>query len=211
MIICMNLTEGIKNIIFDFGGVVINLDIQLTINEFKKLGIADFEKFYTQNRQELWFHKFDRGIINGDQFVRKIKKHLHGKVSDKQIIDAWNAMLLDFPETHAEMLRKLKMCFRTFLLSNTNDLHIDYYSGLLKKWYGVEDMSSFFEKEYYSYRIGKRKPDQETFQFVLEENQLKPEETLFIDDTLQHVEGARKCGLRAYHLQPPETILDLFK
>jgi putative hydrolase of the HAD superfamily len=206
----MNLTEGIKNIIFDFGGVVINLDIKLSIDEFKKLGIPDFEKFYTQHRQELWFHKFDRGRINGDQFVKEIKKHLPCTITDKQIIDAWNKMLLDFPATHAELLRKIKTRYRTFLLSNTNDLHIDYYSGLLEKWYGIKDMSSFFEKEYYSYRIGRRKPDPETFQFVLEENQLKPEETLFIDDTLQHVEGARKCGIRAYHLQWPETIMDLF-
>jgi len=206
----MDLTEGIKNIIFDFGGVVINLDINLTIDEFKKLGIDDFEEFYNQHKQELWFDKFDTGRISGHQFVMQIKKYLPDTVSESQIIRAWNAMLLDFPVPRASLLKELRKHYRTFLLSNTNEIHVDYYFRLLNEWYGIHDMSDFFEREYYSFMIGKRKPDPETFMHILDENHLRAEETLFIDDTLQHVEGARKCGVRAYHLQEPETILDIF-
>jgi FMN phosphatase YigB (HAD superfamily) len=130
--------------------------------------------------------------------------------SREQIIHAWNAMLLDFPAERAELLMNLKSRYRTFLLSNTNEIHINYYLNRISEWYGNDAMENFFEKHYYSNRIGMRKPDTEIFEFVLRENHLIASETLFIDDTLKHVEGARMAGLRAYHLQAPETIMDIF-
>jgi glucose-1-phosphatase len=203
----MDLLKGIKNIIFDFGGVVINLDYDITIREFKRLGIDDFDIFFTKNSQ---LDKLDRGGISGKQFVEELKKYLPDTISDDQVIKAWNAMLLDFPEERADLLKKLKGQYRTFLLSNTNELHLDYYFGLLQKEHGVKDLSSFFEKQYFSNIIGMRKPDAEIYEFVLNENGLKPEETLFIDDNIQNIEGAARCGLRSIHLEKPLTIMDVF-
>jgi FMN phosphatase YigB (HAD superfamily) len=206
----MDLLKGIKNIIFDFGGVIINIDYHLTIKEFQKLGIPDFELFFTQHHQEPWFDLLDKGGISGEQFVAEIKKYLPPSVSNDRIISAWNAMLLDFPSSHIELLNKLKTQYRIFLLSNTNEIHLEYYFGKLKEWYGINDMSPFFEKEYYSHIIGKRKPDTEIFEIVLSENGLKPDETLFIDDNIQNTESAVKCGIRSFFLQKPVTILDVF-
>jgi len=202
--------KGIKNIIFDLGGVIINIDYKLTLAEFKKIGLKDVEKIYTQFGQLEWFDNYDRGRISSETFLSEFGKLLAPGTSREQISHAWNAMLLDFPQERAELLLKLKDRYRTFLLSNTNELHINYYFQKVKELYGYDEMKSFFEKDYYSHRIGMRKPDAEIFEFVLQENGLLAAETLFIDDTLQHVEGARGAGLRAYHLVAPETILDVF-
>lgn len=206
----MELLRGIKNIIFDLGGVVINIDYKLTLNELKVLGLKDGDRLYSQFSQLPWFDKFDTGEIDSGKFIDEFSKVLSPGTTKAQIISAWNAMLLDFPQDRAKLLLKLKSRYRTFLLSNTNELHVDYYFKKLKVLYGFDEMKDFFEKDYYSHRIGLRKPNTEIFEFVLQENHLEAPETLFIDDTIQHVEGARKAGLRAYHLQSPETIMDIF-
>ncbi len=185
---------GIKNIIFDLGGVIININYQLTLAEFKKIGLKDVDKIYTQFSQLDWFDKYDRGGISSETFISEFSKFLTPGTSPEQIINAWNAMLLDFPRERAELLLKLKERYRTFLLSNTNDIHINYFFHRIKELYGYDEMKSFFEKDYYSHRLGMRKPDVEIFEFVMKENGLIATETLFIDDTLQHVEGARKAA-----------------
>ena len=206
----MELLKGIKNIIFDLGGVVINIDYQITINELRKLGMVEIDKLFNQYRQEPWCDSLDRGHISSQQFIFNLKNHLPDTVSEDQVIKAWNAMVLDFPEPRAELLKKIKKDYNTLLLSNTNELHIDYYFGKLKEWYGINDMSPFFHKEYYSHIIGKRKPDAEIYEFILSENNLKPEETLFIDDNIQNIEGAAKLGIRSFLLEKPQTIIDVF-
>lgn len=206
----MELLKGIKNIIFDLGGVIVNIDYHLTINAFKNLGLNDPEKVYTQFQQLPVMDKYDIGQISSEEFVAELRKILTPGTSDEQIINAWNAMLLEFPQERAELLLKLKSKYRTFLLSNTNDIHITYFFKRIKKDYGYDEMKAFFEKDYYSHRIGMRKPNKEIFDFVVNENGLIPSETLFIDDSPQHVEGARKAGLRAYHLVAPEGILEVF-
>jgi len=205
----MEILKGIKNIIFDLGGVVINIDYMRTLREFAALGLDDIEKVYSQNKQLPWFDKYDTGGISSEAFVNGLSRLLNPGVSHVQIIQAWNAMLLDFPPERAELLIRLRKKYRTFLLSNTNEIHIDFYLGRIREWYGNDAMEKFFEKAYYSNRIGLRKPERETFEFVIRDSGLAASETLFIDDTLQHVEGAGRAGLRAYHLQAPETILDI--
>jgi glucose-1-phosphatase len=204
------LLKGIKNIIFDLGGVIINIDYKITLGKFKALGLKDVDKIYTQFSQLPWFDSYDKGGISSEKFINEFGKFLNPGTTKEQIIDAWNAMLLDFPAERAELILKLKDRYRTFLLSNTNEIHIEYYLGLVDQWYGKDAMNKFFERAYYSNRIGMRKPDKEIFEFVVTENGLKASETLFIDDSPQHVEGARKAGLRAYHLQAPGTIVDIF-
>ena len=206
----MEILNGIKNIIFDLGGVVINIDYRITLNELRSLGLKDAEKVYTQFNQQPWFDAYDTGRISSDAFINEFRKFLNQGTSREQIIHAWNAMLLDFPGERAELLKKLRNRYRTFLLSNTNELHVEYYLPKIQEWFGKEGMKIFLEKEYYSHLMGMRKPETETFHFILRENQLNPSETLFIDDSLQHVEGAKKAGIKTYHLKAPETILHVF-
>jgi HAD superfamily hydrolase (TIGR01509 family) len=201
----------IHNIIFDLGGVILNLDPLATQKAFEALGLTDFEKHFTTSRQTGLFDDFDCGRISENEFRAHLKKLLPQTVSENDIDNAWNAMLLDLPKERLELLEALGKKYRLFLLSNTNEIHVTAFSSYLNKTFGFNDFSSYFERWYYSCRIGKRKPDAETFQFVLNENGLKPEETLFIDDSPQHIEGAKKVGIHALLLSPGQTITDLFE
>ncbi len=196
----------IRNIIFDLGGVILNLDPAATLKAFEELGAADFEKQYTTIRQTGCFDDFDCGRISEKEFRDHLKKLLPEQTSDETIDKAWNAMLLDLPKERLELLKSLGKKYRLFLLSNTNEIHVTAFSAYLQKQFGFSDFSDYFERWYYSCRIGKRKPDAEAFQYVLNENGLVAEETFFIDDSPQHIEGAKKIGIIAYLLPAGKDI-----
>lgn len=204
---------NIKNIIFDLGGVIINIDYHLTIDAFKKIGFDDFESVFSQAQQLGVFDLLDKGLVSHEDFRSYIRNLSSKTLTNNQIDDAWNAMLLDFPIERLKLLEKIKKQYRTFLLSNTNQIHCDVYTKDLQNTYGVNDLSHFFEKVYLSHEIHMRKPDSETFMLILNDNNLKPEETLFIDDTEQHIEGAKKVGIITHYLRlkEGETIENLFE
>jgi putative hydrolase of the HAD superfamily len=206
----MPLPAGIKNIIFDLGGVILNLDYQRTIKAFEELGMEEFTKVYSQANQKHLFDEYEKGLTSSEEFRKGLCALLQDEIPHEKIDAAWNAMLLDLPAERLELLKRLKKKYRLFLLSNTNDIHYTAFSAYLQRTFGFPDFSQFFEKEYYSHRARLRKPDVEVFEMVINENKLLPAETLFIDDTLQHIEGAKRAGLHAYHLQAPETIIDVF-
>ena len=199
----------IKNIIFDLGGVIINLDIPRTIAEFNKLAPKPFETIYTQLQQSPVFDQFDKGETTESDFFSEIMKALSIEISHSQFVYAWNAMLLDFPINRIEMLLKLKSKYRLFLLSNTNETHIAQLQTILFNQHGYKNLEPFFEKVYYSCRIGMRKPDKEIFEYVLRENKLDPSETLFIDDSPQHIEGGRKSDIQSHFLSKEKDVVDL--
>jgi putative hydrolase of the HAD superfamily len=204
--------KNIKNIIFDLGGVIINLSYQRTIDAFKSIGFENFDRVFTQANQTDIFDKMDKGLISPMDFRATIKAIFNVDVSDSQIDHAWNAMLLDFPAHRLELLERIKAHYCTFLLSNTNEIHFIAYNNMLKETFGFHNLSHYFNKEYYSHLVHMRKPDPEVFLHIMEENGLKADETLFIDDSIQHVEGAKKLGILAYHLDIPkgESIEGLF-
>jgi putative hydrolase of the HAD superfamily len=200
-----------KNIIFDLGNVILNIDYLLAADAFKKLGLNSFEKQFSQAQQQHLFDSYEKGHITSVEFRKELKTYCKKDTSDQAIDDAWNAMLLDLPSSRLDLLNHLKQTHRTFLLSNTNEIHIDAFHSYLQKNFGIPDLSAHFEKMYLSYKIGMRKPDAEIFEFVLNENKLIALETIFIDDSIQHVEAARKLGIEAYWLDvKKESILDLF-
>ena len=205
----MNKISGIENIIFDLGGVVINLDYNITLEKFKRLNPDKFEELYDYWESTGLFYQLEIGRISGEEFIQRISESYPIPPDKLEVIDEWTGMLLDFPEEREELLRHLKTKYRTFLLSNTNKIHLDYYFNKLQGWYGVSDMSSFFHKEYYSCYLHMRKPDQEIFEYVIKDNDLDPSLTLFIDDGLQNIEAAGKLGLQTIHLTGPETIVDI--
>jgi len=201
--------SDIKNIIFDFGGVILNIDHELTEEAFRKLGINDFDKLYSKAIQSNLFDDLEKGTISADNFIKEIKKIIN--VSESDIVNAWNAILLDIPKERIEILKKVKNNYRTFLLSNTNIIHYEKYVADLEKVFGHKDFSPLFEKSYFSYQVGMRKPNKEIFEYVLLQNGLKPEETLFIDDSIQHIHGAEKTGIKTYFLKAGEDISVLFE
>lgn len=198
-----------KNIIFDLGGVIINLDIPKTIKAFEAFGISDFEKTYSQLSQTPIFDKFDKGLISEEDFFGSLKDQFSLSQTSEQIKSAWNAMLLDFPKHRLDQLLMYKNNYRTFLLSNTNTTHIKAFEQTLQLDHGMPNLSGFFEKDYYSCRMGMRKPDIEIFEFVLETHQLDPNETIFIDDTIIHVNGAKETGINALLLPKGAEFKDL--
>ncbi len=198
----------INNILFDFGGVILNINHKLTEDAFRELGIENFEQLYSQAVQNQLFDKLEKGQISPGEFREEIRKIYY--LTDPQIDKAWNAILLDIPEERIKVLEAVKNNYRTFLLSNSNAIHYDVYMAELKEKYGYEDFSPLFEKVYFSFQIGKRKPDNEIFEFVLKENNLIPEETLFIEDSIQHIKSAAGLGIQTYLLEPNEEISGLF-
>ena len=201
----------IKNIIFDLGGVIINLDINKTVSEFNKLSKLPFEDIYTQLQQSSIFDLFDKGHISETDFFNELTSLTQTTATTHEIKQAWNAMLLDFPAHRLELLKKLKPRYRLILLSNTNETHITEFENTLFKTHHLKNLESFFEKVYYSCRMGMRKPDANIFEHVLLENQLNASETIFIDDSPQHIEGALKTGIKAYFLPKEKEVEDLIK
>jgi len=201
-----------KNIIFDFGGVIINIDYKLTAAAFQKMGLSNFDELFSKAKQNQLFDLYEKGLITSHEFRTELRSVFNMKPSAELVTNAWNAMLLDLPPERLGLLEKLKRTHRTFLLSNTNELHIDAIFQTLEKEMGIPDLSVYFEKMYLSYKVKMRKPDAEIFQLVLKENRLQAKETLFIDDSVQHIEAAEKLGIDTYLLNvEKESILDIFE
>jgi glucose-1-phosphatase len=199
---------AIKNIIFDLGGVILNIDFKKTEEAFAALGFKDFSQYITQFHITQLFEDYETGKIEDPAFIKGIQQLCPHPVSASAIVHAWNALLLDFPPERIALLRKLKSHYRTFLLSNTNALHYKSFQDNLFQQSGcyLEDL---FEKAYYSQIAKMRKPNAEIFQLVLDENGLNPSETLFIDDTASNLTGAETVGLQTFHLQKPMSLLEI--
>lgn len=200
--------KNIKHIIFDLGNVILNIEYQKTINEFNKIGIQDASVFYSQSIQQEIFNLLEIGKISEFDFLIEVNK-LCPKASHKQILSAWNALILDLPQKRISLINNLKSSFSIYLLSNTNVIHINE----IKKKIGVKKYNSFynlFNKVYYSHEIGLRKPNPEAFNIILNENDLNVNEVLFIDDSIQHIKTAKKLGIKTYHLTKDESIEAIF-
>ena len=203
------LMNEIKNIIFDLGGVILNLDYIKTENEFKKIGVLHFKELYNQKKQTVLFDDFEKGKITPEDFISSFKESENLKIKEIDFINAWNAMLLEIPVEKLEFIENLKKNYKIFLLSNTNEIHIKKFENDLRKKNMLKQFYKCFDKIYYSSKMGKRKPDENCFTQVLEDNELSAENTLFIDDSIQHIEGAKKTGIKTFHLENNKSILDL--
>lgn len=194
----------INTIIFDFGDIFINLDKQASITAFKNLGLTEWNADLEQLNLQ-----FETGKISREDFLFGIQKHIP-TASIKQITMAWNAILLDFPLYRLEFLQMLSQKYRLFLLSNTDAIHIENF----EQTNGISfyrDFYQCFEKVYFSFELGMRKPEASIFEFVIKEHNLLPKNTLFVDDNLQNIESAEKLGLQVWHLQKgEEDVIDLF-
>ncbi|MCC7051166.1 MAG: HAD family phosphatase [Bacteroidia bacterium] len=197
----------IKNIILDLGGVLINLDYLATEKKFIEFGLTNFDQLFTQAKQTSLFDDYETGKITTDLFVQQIINLSNYTLNKNQVMQAWNAMLLDFPLERMELLERLKKKYRLFLLSNTNQLHIESFITILNHGFGYGRFVNAFEKIYYSYQIDLRKPNTTIFKHVLQDRQLLANETLFIDDSAQHIQGALQAGINAQWLNLKTTTL----
>ena len=201
--------EGVKNIIFDLGGVILNIDFSITEKAFKDLGVTQFSSMFTQHHSNDLFVQLETGTISPVDFYEAFRQGTGTKLSNQEIEEAWNALLLDFRIPTLEWLEQHKNKYRIFLFSNTNQIHYDAFIDSYKKLRGNADFNSMFEKAYYSQYLGMRKPNPEPFLHILKEQNLEPAETLFIDDTIKNIETAKSLGMKTIHLHWPLTVPEL--
>lgn len=199
-----------QNIIFDLGGVIINIDYSLSIRAFTKLSSGILDEIELQNSPPSFIVAYEKGEISSEQFRESLRREFHIIADDNQIDTAWNAMLLDIPKERIELIQNLKTEKRLFVLSNTNQIHKTAFDKKMQKVLGEVSFDSLFEKTYYSYQVKMSKPDTNIFRLVLNQSNLSPKQTLFIDDTQKHILAAQQIGIATYHLKAPETILDIF-
>jgi putative hydrolase of the HAD superfamily len=201
--------KKVHNIIFDLGGVFINLDFQKTTQAFQQLGIQNFQQFFSQNHSNDLFIALETGKITANEFFELLRKTTGINADNQTITDAWNAMLLNFPPERIEWLNKINKQYPVYLFSNTNIIHYNCFMQLFPRDVGMQNFNEQFLKAYYSHEMGMRKPDADGFEYILQQNNLKPEETLFIDDTLANINTAKALGFQTIHLTAPQTVLDL--
>lgn len=199
----------IKNLLFDLGGVLLNINYNKTAAAFKLLGVTQFDQLYSQADANDLFEALETGKITEEDFYIAIKRYCDPTINEQQIESAWNEMLLDFRLESLNHLIKLKEQYNIFLLSNTNSIHLKAFTKIFVRETGKESLNDFFIKTYYSHIIHERKPYAATYKNVLYDAGILAEETLFIDDSIKNIEGAVLAGLQVYHLQEGEKIEDL--
>ncbi len=201
---------GIKNIIFDLGGVIINLSVERTHQAFASLSGLPLQEVKDRVHQSAFFHEYEKGLIGDAEFRNHLRVSLQVKVDDTQLDNAWNAMLLDIPIERIRLLERLKGPFNLYLLSNTNNIHLQSFNEQVFQLTGFPSLDQYFHNAYYSHLIKMKKPDVEIYEYVLQNNNLRAHETIFLDDNADNLAGANKAGIRTFHVQHPDQIFLLF-
>ncbi|NDV57658.1 HAD family phosphatase [Bacteroides sp. 519] len=198
-----------KNIIFDLGGVLVDLNRDRCMNNFKALGFHNIDELIDPFEQEGIFMQLEKGIITAKEFREKIREELNQPLTDAQIDDAWNSFLVGFPSYKLDLLLELRSQYKLYLLSNTNEIHWEWCKehGFAYKGYNE---NNFFEKIFLSFEMQKTKPSAAIFQTVLNETDIIPGETFFIDDSPANCETAEILGIATYTPKPGEDWSHLF-
>jgi len=201
--------QNIEAIIFDLGGVILNIDYQSTRKAFEKAGIANFNDMYSQAAADDLFDDLETGKIAPAEFYKKLNERAGVQLTESDIRQAWNAMLLDFREESLAHISSLKSKYKLYLLSNTNHIHLVAFNDIYRSKHRDIPFADHFIKAYYSCEMGLRKPNADIFEFVLAENQLDPSTTVFIDDSVQNIATAKAVGLQTILLEAGQKIEDL--
>ncbi len=204
------ISHEIKNLIFDLGGVIIDLDVSKTHKAFAKLVGCPVDDLKEEIGQQAFFNEYEKGLLSDTEFRASLQSFLKRPVLDSQLDVAWNAMLLSIAKEKYALLQSLKNEYHTLLLSNTNNIHLMEVNRTVEKDTGYPSMDFFFHKAYYSHLMKMRKPEPEIFLHVLNENNLKPTETLFLDDNLENIKSASSLGIQTIHITSPQMVLSLF-
>ena len=201
----------IKNIIFDLGDVVINIDFALTFKAFEQISPLSLEEVYEQFKIEKIWEKYETGELSNSQFIDLLKSSLQLKSSKEEIITAWNALLLDIPLKRIELLKELRKKYRLFFLSNTSEYHIIDVNRILSEMSEFTDLKQLVDVAYYSYNMGLRKPDPKIYEMVLEEQNILATETVFLDDNKDNIDSAKEIGLNTIWVEKHTDICDYLK
>ncbi|MBX2963497.1 MAG: HAD family phosphatase [Cyclobacteriaceae bacterium] len=201
-----------KNLIFDLGGVIIDLSVNRTIQAFCTLSGFTEQQVQQAYGEHPEFFAYERGEISDEQFRASLKRFFSIAASDEAIDHAWNAMLVGLPKAKLELLEQLGNKFSVGVLSNTNNIHLSFVNQqLLPSVSSAASLNDYFHIHYYSHLVGKRKPELEIFEQVLSENGFYPEETLFLDDNKENIEAAEALGIKTFWVKHPDSVFEFFK
>lgn len=200
----------IKAIVFDIGNVLIDISYDTTVQRFQELSDLDFKKILGYHQQSDFFNQYERGEISTTDFLNLLKKYLRQDVSEVQIKEAWNSMLVAYPAEKIELLKRLKKQFKLYALSNINELHVAEMNDKVNQLFGISAFSQLFDKAIYSNEVGMRKPEPRIYTYLIKETGLNPNEILFIDDKLENIECAKLQGIQVVHLTEREMLCPLF-
>lgn len=201
----MNKKTSITTLIFDFGGVIINLDLPTCIRNLKKLGTNDIENYLSNFGQKDFFLKFEIGEIGTTEFRNEIRKLTNKTITDAEIDNAWCSFLCDIPSERLELLEKLRKKYRLLLLSNSNPLHVEVSAAIALQGTG-KTIRDYFDKCYFSYEMGLTKPDPAIFEALLADAGLEATECLFLDDGPKNIEAAKRLGIQTYFVTQGENL-----
>ncbi len=203
------MDSQIQNIIFDWGGVLLNLDMERCLTAFETAGAKDIRSFLTGTNEAAFFKEYECGLISTAQFRDEVRRYIGRDIADEGIDRMWNSMLGDIPTEKLTLLEALSHRYRLFLLSNTNELHWNHASSHVFRHEG-RDLRECFERIFLSFNMGLGKPDPEIFRQAVIEANIHPEETVFIDDSQTNCLAAESVGVRAMHYQPGTDLSKLF-
>ena len=201
--------KNIQTIIFDLGNVLLNINLQLTINEFKKHALEDsylkINKNLIDEEITLWNNQYEIGKLSSEQFRNLIREKFNLQISDNEFDRCWNSLLITLPKERIKILQNLKKKYQIFLLSNTNEIHVQYFS---KQDYWNNNL---FDKIYYSHIVGIRKPNVGIYEKIITENNLIPSEVLFFDDREENINAAKLLGIKTVLVKdiPIEKLLSM--
>jgi len=190
-----------KNLIFDLGNVLYDIDFVKMYDAFDQLGVPNFENHFTLNKSDQIFFDLEKGLINEPEFCKGFNTLYNLNLTHQQIMDAWNALLVGYRKESIDWVKAHNGQYATFLYSNTNQIHYDQFIPQFEREIGG-NFESLFKTPYYSHKMGQRKPDPASFQFILDKEGLKAEETIFIDDNEPNIIAAASIGLQVLYLQP---------
>jgi glucose-1-phosphatase len=196
----------IKNIIFDLGGVLLDIDYHRPVREFAALGLSGFEAMYSQAAANPLFEQLETGKITNTNFLNTIAALAPQPLTHQQVTEAWNSIILHFRQQSMIFLKELQGKYNIYLLSNTNNIHLEQIEKTLQQDIGKQNLDEYFTKAWYSSKIGLRKPEKDIYEFVLNDGNLNAAETIFIDDSAQNTAAAELVGIKTHLLLPSETI-----
>lgn len=202
--------ENAKNIIFDLGAVIINISPNEVVNAFKSAYHGDFDAKYQQLLASGIFEDYEVERVNSHQFRTIISETLDRQITPDEVEKIWNKMLLDIPRERIKILKKQRELRNTYLCSNTNEIHIEAINEYILNEFSINGLDPLFHQTYLSYKLGVRKPNPEIFELILNNHKLIPSETLFIDDSAEHIETANKLGIQTIHLCGDLTLEKIF-
>lgn len=202
----MNILENIEAIIFDLGGVIINIDFNLTLRALEKYTHKTFGEGEYLTKHPI-FYEFETGKLSEDKFFEELKYTYQLTATKKELVEAWNSLLLDIPPKRIELISLLSERYTTFILSNTNPTHLFEVENILNRQTSSCSLREIVHKPYYSFEMGKAKPEAAIYEQVIQENNLNPQNTLFIDDSQANIYGAKKLGLQTLHIMPKQNSI----